>query len=116
MRWHDHKAEAAVIFRIAYEENEAPVEIGSARQALEDERAPDTHRAAVRIRRHRAQEQGRLIVEANRPVADGADDAPRFLSDKTEFADRRDAVAVAIGDLASPVGTEREIEQGFDRV
>ncbi len=112
--WYDLEAEAPVVVAIAHQEHEVPAQIGRASQALEHERASDAHGATGRIRRDRPQEQGRLVIEPNRPVADRPDEPTGLLGHEAELAHAWYVSSITVRDLGVPVGTERRVEEGLD--
>ena len=75
---------------------------------------PDPLPAPRRIDRKGPEKERRHRTEPDRPVADGADDRLALAGDEAEIGDRGDADPVAVGGLAEPVGSEREIEQRLD--
>lgn len=112
--WHGREAESVVIARVADQEHQAPAEIGGPRQAFEDQGAPDTDGAALRVRGDGTEEEGRHAVEPDRPISDRPDDPPRFFGDQTEVRERGDALSIPIGRLTVPAGTESTVQEGFD--
>ena len=62
----------------------------------------------------RPEQQGRLVAQPDRPVADGADQDAGHSGHEAEFAQWRHAVPVAVGRLGMAVGAEGPVEQRLD--
>jgi hypothetical protein len=108
------ETEPPIVGLVAHEENERPAEIRCPGQSLEDERATDAGRAPARVRRDGAQEEGRSLGQADRPIADGTDYTLGFFRDPAESGDPLDTLSISVGDLPPPLGAECRIQEGFN--
>jgi hypothetical protein len=104
-----------IVGGIAHEKDELPAQGRRARQAGRGERTADALALKVGIDGKGPQEQRRAGAKPDRPVADGADETAALPCDEAQLAQGADAVPVAVGGLAPPVGAETPVEQGFDQ-
>jgi hypothetical protein len=107
---------AGIVGGVADQEHEPPAQGLGLGEARARQRAADPLPLPVGVDRQGAQQQRRAVrAQADRPVADGADQLAGFPGDKAQLGQGRDAVAVAVGGLAAPVGPERPVQEGLDR-
>jgi hypothetical protein len=107
---------AGVVGGVADQEHEPPAQGLGLGQARARQGAADPLPSPVGVDRQGAKQQRRAVrAQADRPVADGADELAGLSGDEAQLSQGRDAVAVAIGGLAAAVGAERPVQEGLDR-
>ncbi len=118
MRRRRLEAETRVISRVADQQDGADAGLARQFHGAHDQRHADAFAAPVGRDAERAQQNRRRSrrPDADRPVADRADEAFAVIGHPAQRGHRRHVHAIAVGFLVEAVGTENLVEQGFDRV
>ncbi len=119
VRHHDvgrRRAEAVprVVGGVADQEHQPPAHALGQGQGRAGQRAADPLPLPRGVDRQRPQQQCGPVAELERPVADRTHQRGAGAGHVAEFGHRRDAVAIAVGGLALPVGAEGQIQKGLD--
>lgn len=105
---------ARVVGGIPHQEHQPPAHAFGQRQRRARQRPANALALTLGIDRQRSQQQGRVPAEPHRPIADRPDQPAAGAGDVAELGQRRETVAVAVGDLVPAVGAEGAVEQGLD--